>query len=126
MQKGNQDVGKALSNLILPKHIEEEAKRNLANSFRENLDKRIDENQNKQDPYFISYHETDDRVTGKVNNCWVIHDKMPHFLARQIVYWVDNKKGFKEWLWTINDDRKPFFNVEGVKKAKKNGALRTK
>ena len=117
---------KAHSNLILPRHIEEESKRNLVSSFRNGLDKQIDENQHKEDPYFISYHETDDMVTKGVNNCWLISDKMPRFMARQIVYWVDNKKGFKEWLWTINDDRKPFFNIEGVRKAKESGAIRLK
>jgi len=119
-------VGKGHSNLILPRHLEEEARRTLVSNFKDAMESKINENQHRDDPYFLSYHETDDMIEKYVNNCWTVTNKMPQFMARQIVYWVDNKKGFKEWLWTINDDRKPFFNVEGVEKAKKNGALRVK
>ena len=114
---------KGPSNLILPEYLIENTKKTLVKGFKDNLEKRINENQSRDEPYFIAYHETDDRVTGEVNNCWTVSSKMPRFMARQIVYWVDNKKGFKEWLWTINDDRKPFFNIEGVRKAKKEGAI---
>lgn len=117
-------MAKVQSKLILPNYLHEEAKKSLVSGFKSNLEKRINENQHLDKPYFISYHEKDDLVKKEVKNVWLISKKMPRFMARQIVYWVDNKKGFKEWLWTINDDRQPFFNVEGVRKAKKNGALR--
>ena len=115
---------KVLSNLILPKSYEMEARKLLSKAFKSRLEKEINEHQHIVDPYFISYHETDDRITGDVNNCWAVTIKMPRFLARQIVYWVDNKKGFKEWLWNISDEKKPYFNIEGVRKAKASGALR--
>lgn len=119
-------MGRDHSSLILPSYLHEEAKKTLVQGFKDNLEKRINENQNKDHPYFIAYHETDDIFSGDVKNCWTVSDRMPRFMARQIVYWVDNKKGFKEWLWTINDDRKPFFNIEGVRKAKKEGAIAPK
>ena len=123
MQGESQDVGKVHSNLILPKHVEEEAKRSLVSSFKSALENVINKEQWRKMPYFVSYHETDDKVDGGVNVGWKADFKLPAFMARQIVYWVDNKKGFKEWIWTINDDCKPFFNVEGVRKAKKSGAI---
>ena len=92
--------------------------------FNQSLEKVINENQWRDEPYFISYHDNDDVFKPTlVRAAMKATPKMPQFMARQIVYWIDNKKGFKEWLWTINDDRKPFFNIEGVQKAKKAGAI---
>lgn len=96
----------------------------MVNEFSKSLEKVINENQYKRDPYFLSYHENDDKINKSViRGKWSVSDELPVRWARQIVYWVDNTKGFKEWLWSVDDDKKTFFNVEGIKKAKKSGAL---
>ena len=117
-------MAKALSNLILPDNYVREHKQGMVDSFNKSLEKVINENQWRKDPYFISYHDCDSKKHASViHTTMKAHTHMPPFMARQIVYWVDNQKGFKEWLWTVNDDRKPFFNIEGVQKAKESGAI---
>lgn len=112
------------NDLILPERFVQEHKSGMVNSFKQSLEKVINENQWRDEPYFISYHENDDAfkpnlVRGKFD----VSVDLPIRWARQIVYWVDNKKGFKEWLWTVDDLRKTYCNVEGIQKAKKSGAL---
>ena len=115
---------KALSDLILPANYVEEHKQGMVDTFNSSLEKVINDNQYRDKPYFISYHDCDDQFRPTlVRAAMKAYDKMPPFMARQIVYWIDNKKGFKEWLWAINDDRKPLFNIEGVQKAKREGAI---
>jgi hypothetical protein len=96
----------------------------MAGEFKKSLEKVINNNQYRDRPYFLSYHENDDKVnTNVIRGKWTATYELPIRWARQIVYWVDNQKGFKEWLWTVDDDKKTFFNVEGIKKAKGSGAI---
>ena len=112
------------SHLILPEKYVREHKKGMVNVFKESLEKVINENQHRKEPYFIAYHDKDDSFNNKLVKASIkAYDFLPPFMARQIVFWVDNAKGFKEWLWTISDDRKPFFNINGVLSAKKSGAL---
>ncbi len=97
----------------------------MVDEFNKSLEKVINDNQWRDDPYFLSYHENDDKAkVYLIRGKWTVHEQLPRFWARQIVYIVDNKQGFKEWLWSVNDDRKPFFNTEGYKKARDSGAIR--
>ncbi len=112
------------SNLILPETYVREHKQGMVDTFKQSLEKVINDNQFRCDPYFLSYHENDDKANANlIRGKWTATDDLPIRWARQIVYWVDNKKGFKEWLWTVDDSKKTFFNVEGVQKAKKSGAI---
>lgn len=112
------------SDLILPNHVIEEEKKLASRTFKESLEKVIGDNEWRDGAYFISYHDADDKKNpGVIRSSMKAHAKMPPFMARQIVFWVDNKKGFKEWLWTVNDDRRPAFNIQGVKNAIKQGAI---
>lgn len=115
---------KVHSDLILPERYVQENKRGMVDEFNKSLDKVINDNQYRDGPYFLSYHENDDKKhTNLIRAKWSASYDLPFKWARQIVYWVDNSKGFKEWLWTVDDNRKTFFNVEGVEKARKSGAL---
>lgn len=112
------------NDLILPERYVQEHKQSMVDEFHKSLEKVINDNQHRDDPYFLAYHENDDKVNQNViRGKWTASDDIPIRWARQIVYWVDNKKGFKEWLWTVDDSKKTFFNVEGVKRAKQTGAL---
>jgi hypothetical protein len=96
----------------------------MVDTFNDSLEKVINENQHRDEPYFLSYHENDDNInTQVIRGKWNVSDDLPIRWARQIVYWVDNKKGFREWLWTVDDEKKTHFNVDGIKKAKASGAL---
>ncbi len=96
----------------------------MVDAFESSLEKQINSNQWRDEPYFLSYHENDDKVnTSVIRGKWRATKELPIRWARQIVYWVDNKKGFKEWLWTVDDNRKTYFNIEGIQQAKKSGAL---
>lgn len=112
------------SSLILPDRYVKEHKTLMVTEFEKSLEKVINDNQFRDEPYYVSYHENDDKVNGRViRGKWSVSENIPLRWARQIVYWVDNKKGFKEWLWTVDDEKLTHFNVEGVRKAKKSGAL---
>lgn len=112
------------SSLILPEKYVNEHKQGLVNVFKKSLEKVINENQWRKEPYFIAYHDKDESTKpGLIKAVMKPYRYLPPLMARQIVYWVDNAKGFKEWLWTIGDDKKPLFNIAGVRKAKKSGAL---
>ena len=111
-------------NLLLPEHYVREHKGAMVDEFKKSLEKVINDNQWRDRPYFLSYHENDDKVsTGVIRGKWSAQYDLPIRWARQIVYWVDNSKGYKEWLWSVDDDKRTSFNVEGVRKAKKAGAL---
>ncbi len=110
--------------LILPESYHDE-KKGMTDLFNQSLEKVINENQWRDEPYFVTYHDNDDKVKRNVVRAkWATHDEVPTMWRRQICYWVDNKKGFKEWIWTISDEGKPFINTDGIDKAKRNGALR--
>ena len=96
----------------------------MVGEFKKSLEKVINDNQWRDRPYFLSYHENDDKVRQNIiRGKWSASYDLPIRWARQIVFWVDNAKGFKEWLWSVDDDRKTYFNVEGIKRAKATGAL---
>lgn len=115
---------KVQSNLILPEKYAQQHLQPRVNTFKEQLEDQINKNQHRDEPYFLSYHENDDQILiGVTRGKWQVHKTPPIRWARQIVFWVDNKKGFKEWLWTVDDDRKTAFNVEGIQKAIKEGAI---
>ena len=110
--------------LILPEKFVKEHKQGLVDEFNKSLEKVINDNQHRDQPYFVSYHDNDDkRLPGVIRAKWSVSDDLPIRWARQIVYWVDNKKGFKEWLWTCDDDRTMHVNRDGVLKARKAGAI---
>ncbi len=115
---------KGHSNLILPDRYVREHKESMADEFNKSLEKVVNDNQYRDRPYFVSYHENDDKVNSKIiRGKWNSSYELPVRWARQIVFVVDNKKGFKEWIWTVDDNKKTFFNVEGIKRAKERGAL---
>jgi len=117
-------VVKVHSNLILPDKYVEEHKISMVDEFKKSLEKVVNENQYRDKPYFVSYHENDDKVKqGLIRGKWTASYDLPMRWARQVVFVVDNKKGFKEWIWTVDDDRKTFFNTDGIKNAKAKGAL---
>ena len=84
------------------------------------------QNQRKSDPYFIIFHEKSDSINSQMKIS--LSDLLPSFVTNQIVFWVCNKRGICEWLWTVppKEPKKKMrveFNTEGVAYLQAKGAM---
>lgn len=112
--------------LLLPKDFVDDKE-----AIKENLTKAIEEivlkNQRKDGRYFILFHSRFDAVNRmNLRQKIKIYDDLPGFITNSIVFWVDNRRGLCEWLWTVRPDRQVEFNQKGVAYLQAKGAMPTK
>ena len=84
------------------------------------------QNQTRSDPYFVVFHEKSDSINSKMKIS--VNEQIPNFVTNQIVFWVCNKRGICEWLWTVppKENGKKMrveFNTEGVAYLQAKGAM---
>lgn len=84
------------------------------------------QNQRKDKPYFIIFHEKE--FDGKSNMKIKVEPQLPGFITNSIVFWVCNKRGICEWLWTVppivpGQKLKVEFNTSGVAYLQAKGAM---
>ncbi len=90
------------------------------------VDTIVMQNQNRTDPYFIVFHEKSDEVNSRMKIS--VSKTIPGYVTNQIVFWVCNKRGICEWLWTVppKENGKKLrveFNTEGVAYLQAKGAM---
>jgi hypothetical protein len=94
------------------------------------LNKAIDtivmQNQKKTEPYFVIFHEKADAENSQMKIS--VSNELPGFVTNQIVFWVCNRRGICEWLWTVPPKEqgkklKPEFNTSGVAFLQAKGAM---
>jgi hypothetical protein len=94
------------------------------------LNKAIDtivmQNQKKTEPYFVIFHEKADAENSQMKIS--VSNELPGFVTNQIVFWVCNRRGICEWLWTVppkeqGKELKPEFNTSGVAFLQAKGAM---
>jgi len=90
------------------------------------LDTIVNQNQKRDRPYFIIFHEKSDASTSaqKIR----VKETLPGFITNSIVFWVDNKRGICEWLWTVppkvaGQPSRVEFNQSGVAYLQAKGAM---
>lgn len=110
--------------LVDPAFIDE--KEMLKSYLAKAVDTIVLQNQNKSDPYFVIFHEKDDGMYSRMKIS--ISDRLPGFVTNQIVFWVCNRQGICEWLWTVppKEEGKKLqveFNTEGVAYLQAKGAM---
>lgn len=86
------------------------------------------QNQHRSDPYFIIFHEAPDGIYSRQKIS--LREQLPSFITNSIVFWVCNKRGICEWLWTVppKEEGKKMrveFNTEGVAYLQAKGAMPT-
>jgi hypothetical protein len=85
------------------------------------------QNQKKTDPYFIVFHERSDDEISRMKIS--VRNDIPGYVTNTIVFWVCNRRGICEWLWTVPHKApaehkiKPVFNTEGVAYLQAKGAM---
>jgi hypothetical protein len=124
-----QHVGLAVckkTGLLFPEeHFDE--KRAIKENIKKTVDDIINKNQNKVDNYFIVFHSRFDPLRlGVLKQKSKVMDYLPSFVTNQIVFWVSNKRGIVEWLWSVRPDKKIEFNKSGVAYLQAKGAMSTK
>jgi hypothetical protein len=90
------------------------------------VDTIVMQNQKRTDPYFVIFHEKSDSTTSQMKIS--VSDKLPSFVTNQIVFWVCNRRGICEWLWTVppkeeGKKMKVEFNKSGVAYLQAKGAM---
>ena len=90
------------------------------------VDTIVMQNQNKSDPYFIVFHEKSDASNSQQKI--TVKNRLPNFVTNQIVFWVCNRRGICEWLWTVppKEEGKKLrveFNTSGVAYLQAKGAM---
>ena len=90
------------------------------------VDTIVMQNQNKKDPYFIVFHEKSDSINSQMKIS--TSNTIPNFVTNQIVFWVCNKRGICEWLWTVppkepGQKMRIEFNTSGVAYLQAKGAM---
>ena len=90
------------------------------------VDTIVVQNQKKSEPYFIVFHEKSDSVNSQMKIS--LAERLPDFVTNQIVFWVCNKQGICEWLWTVppkepGKNMRVEFNTEGVAYLQAKGAM---
>jgi len=86
----------------------------------------VNQNQKRTEPYFIVFHEKADAVNSRMKIS--VSTTLPSFVTNQIVFWVCNKRGICEWLWTVPPKEKGQklrveFNKSGVAYLQAKGAM---
>lgn len=110
--------------LLHPNFIDE--KELLKQYLNKAVDTIVLQNQNKKEPYFVIFHEKSDAVNSRMKIS--LSDRLPGFVTNQIVFWVCNKRGICEWLWTVppkepNEKVRVEFNTSGVAYLQAKGAM---
>lgn len=110
--------------LVSPEFLDE--KELLKSYLAKAVDTIVMQNQNRSDPYFIVFHEKSDSINSKMKIS--VSEQIPNFVTNQIVFWVCNKRGICEWLWTVPPKEKGKkmrveFNTEGVAYLQAKGAM---
>jgi len=110
--------------LVDPKFIDEQEL--LVAYLGKAVDTIVLQNQKRKDPYFIIFHEKSDAESSQQKIS--IKTELPGFITNSIVFWVCNRRGICEWLWTVPPkvngmQRQPEFNTEGVAYLQAKGAM---
>lgn len=90
------------------------------------VDTIVMQNQKRDEPYFIVFHEKSDSDNSQMKIS--VAKTLPSFVTNQIVFWVCNKRGICEWLWTVppaeaGKKMRVEFNTEGVAYLQAKGAM---
>lgn len=91
------------------------------------VDTIVMQNQKRTEPYFITFHEKSDSENSQMKIS--IATQLPGFITNTIVFWVCNRRGICEWLWTVppklpnGKQPKPEFNTSGVAYLQAKGAM---
>ncbi len=90
------------------------------------VDTIVSRNQSRSDPYYIVFHEKSDGVQSRQKIKVV--ERLPGFITNSIVFWVCNRRGICEWLWTVppKEHGKKMsveFNKSGVAYLQAKGAM---
>lgn len=114
------------SGLIVPKDFIED-KEAMKGWLKKVIEETVEKNQHRHGSYFIVFHgRFDDFNPVMLRKKLSIREDLPTFVTNQIVFWVCNKRGILEWLWTVSPTKKIDFNKEGVAYLQAKGAMPTK
>jgi len=112
--------------LLHPDFMDE--KETLKKFLNKALETIVNQNQKRDESYFIIFHEKSDASNSqhKIR----VKTTLPSFITNSIVWWVNNKQGICEWLWTVppKEVGKPMrveFNTTGVAYLKAKGVMPT-
>jgi hypothetical protein len=102
--------------LLLPPDFQDE-KELLKKYLLKAVETIVNRNQKRTESYFIIFHEKSDGVNSRQKIR--VEDTIPGFITNSIVFWVNNRRGICEWLWTVppREKGKPMkveFNKTGV------------
>ncbi len=110
--------------LLDPAFIDE--KEMMKSYLNKAVDTIVNQNQKRTEPYFIVFHEKADAINSQMKIS--VSTTLPGFVTNQIVFWVCNRRGICEWLWTVpqkveGKKLKPEFNTTGVAYLQAKGAM---
>ena len=110
--------------ILSPEFIDE--KELLKQYLAKAVDTIVLQNQKRQEPYFIIFHEQSDGVNSRQKIR--LENTLPGFITNSIVFWVSNRQGVCEWLWTVppkvkGQKMKVEFNQTGVAYLQAKGAM---
>ena len=113
------------ADLLLPEHFLDE-KEKLKMYMGKAVDTIVNRNQRLGEPYFIIFHEQSDGINSRQKI--TLKHSLPGFITNSIVWWVCNKRGICEWLWTVppKEEGKKLrveFNTTGVAYLQAKGAM---
>lgn len=102
-------------------------KKSLKGYIEKEVNRCIFDNRHLDKAYFITFHgKFVDSENFNVTPLKVSY-KIPKFLSNTLVFWVSNKRGISELLWTVSKDSrgkiKVDFNKKGVAYLTAKGAL---
>ena len=111
--------------LLLSPEFQDE-KEQLKRYLGKAIDTIVLQNQHRTEPYFIIFHEQSDGVNSRQKIS--VKTYLPSFVTNQIVFWVFNRDGICEWLWTVpprvkGQKLKVEFNTTGVAYLQAKGAM---
>jgi hypothetical protein len=114
------------SGLIVPKEFVD-TKQFLKEGLKKAVDKAVEDNQNIDGRYFLIFQSPYNRhAPQEINLVPTMSKSLPQFITNQIVFYVDNRRGFAEWLWTVTPQKQVQFNTKGVAYLQAKGAMPTK
>lgn len=114
------------SGLIVPKEFRDE-KEFLKESMSKIVEETIEDNQHIKGRYFIVFHGKFDQLSGDALRMHTsVVKRLPVFMTNQVVFYVDNRRGLAEWLWSVTPDKKVQFNTQGVAYLQAKGAMPSK
>jgi len=90
------------------------------------VDTIVMQNQKRTEPYFVVFHEKSDSFNSQMKIS--VSNTLPGYVTNQIVFWVCNKRGICEWLWTVppkveGQKLRVEFNTSGVAYLQAKGAM---